>query len=626
MKLYLLRYTAVRQVLLLLLYSASLTFSLWLAYGFRFDFKIDSKLMSEIRSMVLWIVPVKLLLLVLFRQFEGWLSYFSIPDLARLFYALGGSFAFIVSVWFYTGGAAAPPRGVILADFVLSFMGLAAARLCFRLFRERYLARHNQQHRRARRVGIVGAGDVGASLARELTTKRGLGLQPVVFFDDNKLKWGSRVHNIPVIGPPEKLLERKLTFNIEEVIIAIPTATAKRIGEIVKVLQKAQIKFETVPSMEQLAMGTVKVSQLRNVDIEDLLGREPVKLDTENIRQVLSGKTVIVTGAGGSIGSELCRQIASFKPNRLVLVDQSEVQLFAIEQELISLGYGNIIVPIIADVCDKGRMQFVVQRFKPHVFFHAAAHKHVPMMENQPCQAIHNNTFGTALVAELAQKAGSERFVLVSTDKANNPTSVMGASKRLAEVFVQSLHGSNSGHTKFIAVRFGNVLGSSGSVIPTFHRQIAAGGPVTVTHPEVTRFFMTIPEAVGLVLQSCAQGQGGEIFVLDMGNPIKIVDLARQLIELTGLKPDEDIEIKFTGLRPGEKLYEEVSHVGENLVPTHHPKIMRFISKPAPLKQVRQNFELLRSRVVASETTPLKLVLKDMLPEYTPYIQDRTED
>jgi FlaA1/EpsC-like NDP-sugar epimerase len=351
------------------------------------------------------------------------------------------------------------------------------------------------------------------------------------------------------------------------------------------------------------------------------LGREPVKLETENIRSILEDQVVMVTGAGGSIGSELCRQIAAFNPEKLLLVEQSEVQIFQIEQELIGLGYDGAFVPLVADILDYPRMNSIFEQYRPQVVFHAAAHKHVPMMENSPGEAVKNNSLGTAQVAELALEYEVKRFVLISTDKAINPTSVMGATKRLAEIFLQSLGASQPSVTKFMAVRFGNVLGSSGSVVPIFNKQIAAGGPVRVTHPEVTRYFMTIPEAVGLVLQSAAQGEGGEIFVLDMGKPVKIVDLARQLIELSGLKPDVDIEIEFTGLRPGEKLYEELSHASEDCVPTDHPKIMRFISRPTPLGVVREQFRELTQTLHLAEPDQLKILLLKAVPEYKPHVK-----
>lgn len=612
--------SATRIALLTVFYTVGLWLSLWFAFLLRFDFELPSDQIIKLVEASAWVIPFKLLMLLVFRQFEGLLSYFSIPDLRRLSLAAVSGSGAIFLVWLYSHATQAPPRGVILIDFMVSFLGLAGTRLACRIIRERYLAPQGRLSHRARRVGIIGAGDVGANLARELATKRGLGLQPVAFFDDDPLKWRSRVHDIPVVGAPEVLQNHKLNLQLEEVIIAMPSAPAKRIGEVVKLLQRAHMKFETVPSMDQLATGKVKVSQLRSVEIQDLLGREPVELETDNIRQLLQGTVVMVTGAGGSIGAELSRQIASFNPTRLLLLDQSEGALFQIEQELISQGYGGIILPLVADIMDQPRVRSLLQRFSPKVLFHAAAHKHVPMMESQPGEAIKNNVFGTIQLQELATAHGVDRFVLISTDKAINPTSVMGGTKRLAEIFMQALHASNSHKTKLMAVRFGNVLGSSGSVIPIFNKQIALGGPVKVTHPEVTRYFMTIPEAAGLVLQSAAQGEGGEIFVLDMGKPVKIVDLARSLIELNGLKPEEDIEIEFIGLRPGEKLFEELSYQGENITPTTHPKIMRFVCQPQPMDEIRQILKEMSDDLHDAEPNQLKLLLKRAVPEYQPYL------
>ena len=437
-------------------------------------------------------------------------------------------------------------------DFVFALVGLTGVRLLLRASRETLGSGRRGEGRKSHRVGIVGAGDAGAVLAKELSLKPGYGLHPIAFFDDDKRKRHSRVHDIPVLGPPEKLLEVREKLEIKEVIIAMPSASARRVGEIVRLLRQAGLPCKTIPSLDQLALGQVKVSQLRNVEVEDLLGRERVELETDNIRQVLQGRVVMVTGAGGSIGSELCRQIAAFNPARLLLVDRSEPQLFQIEQELIASGHAESVVPLVGDITDRARMGQILSTFPTNVIFHAAAHKHVPMMEHQPGEAIKNNTLGTAQMADLALENGVDHFVLISTDKAINPTSVMGATKRLAEMYIQAMQAAYSTKTKFMAVRFGNVLGSSGSVIPVFRRQISEGGPVRVTHPDMTRYFMTIPEASMLVLQSATQGAGGEIFVLDMGKPIKIVDLARQMIELSGLKPDEDIRIEFTGTQRGE--------------------------------------------------------------------------
>ncbi|HVK57309.1 MAG TPA: polysaccharide biosynthesis protein, partial [Candidatus Kapabacteria bacterium] len=464
-----------RPIILVALYTAVLSVSLYVSYLLRFDFRLPPEFVVQMKTHWLWVIALKLTVLVLFGQFAGLLSYFSIPDLRRLFFACCVASGSLLVIRYSNPQFYPAPRGVILADFVFSFLGVSVVRVLFRILRERYFSPQSKTQRRRRRVGIFGAGDVGANLARELLAKRGLGLQPVAFFDDDRHKWRSRVHDIPVIGAPESLLDSRLNLQLEEVIIAMPGAPARRIGELVKLLQQTRLRFETVPSMDQLATGKVKVSQLRNVEIQDLLGREPVELETANISSLLKGRVVMVTGAGGSIGSELCRQISSFNPQRLLLVEQSEVQIFPIEQELIERGYGGVVLPLVADVLDTARMRHIFSRFRPAVVFHAAAHKHVPMMESQPSEAIKNNSFGTARLAELSLEFGVERFVLISTDKAINPTNVMGATKRLAEIYLQALSASAPKSTKFMAVRFGNVLGSSGSVIPIFKKQIAAG-------------------------------------------------------------------------------------------------------------------------------------------------------
>jgi FlaA1/EpsC-like NDP-sugar epimerase len=406
----------------------------------------------------LWELAVKLFALLVFGQITGLLGYFSIPDLQRIGLAMASSSLVIYGTRWFPGQPYGEPRGVLLVDFLLSTAGVCLVRLACRMYRERYNSGLEHENHTRRRVGIVGAGDVGASLARDLMARRGLGMEPVVFFDDEKSKWKSSIYGVPVMGPPEILRRSNLNLRLEEVIIAMPSAPAKRIGEIVKLLQGAHLKFQTVPSIDQLATGKVKVSRLRSVEIQDLLGREPVKLETENIRHLLRDHVVAITGAGGSIGSELCRQVASFNPKLLLLIEQSEVRIFEIEQELIGMGYGGTILPLVADILDEPRMHYIFNRFAPQILFHAAAHRHVPMMESQPGEAIKNNSLGTARLAELALESGLERFVMISTDKAINPTNVMGASKRLAEIYVQALHAANPGRTKFMAVRFGNVL------------------------------------------------------------------------------------------------------------------------------------------------------------------------
>jgi len=451
-----------------------------------------------------------------------------------------------------------------------------------------------------------------------------------------------------VVGRPEDIGRINGAATLAKAIIAMPSAPARRVQEVVKLFAKQGLKVETLPSIEELASGRVLTSRIRPVEVQDLLGRQAVELDSEGIRLSLVKRVVMVTGAGGSIGSELCRQIAAVNPARLLLVEQSEAALFLIEQELNEAGLGGVIVPLVADVLDRDRMQYIFDRYRPQVIFHAAAHKHVYLMERQPAEAIRNNAAGTRRLAELAAANGVEGFVLISTDKAINPTNVMGATKRLAELQLMALAATaepvlgdppaapvasaasspsrapfdrrpreHTGPTKFMAVRFGNVLGSSGSVIPIFKRQIANGGPVTVTHPEVTRYFMTIPEAVGLVLQSFVLGRGGEIFVLDMGQPVKIVDLARQMIELSGFRVGEDIEIVFSGLKPGEKLFEELQHHSEAYTPTAHPRIMRFTSRAiVALDDVRA----LEERLFQLDSNQLKGELKRLVPEYRPHL------
>jgi FlaA1/EpsC-like NDP-sugar epimerase len=603
---------------LLLLYAIELTASLWLAYELRFDFAVD-RLSSQERLFVLfWLIPLQLLFLGLFQQLTPLLGYFSTPDLARIFHALALSSIVVLVVWIIQGTGFAPPRGVIGLDFVFCLVGLTGVRLALRSLRESLSVSSQREGRRARRVAIIGAGDAGAVLAHELSLKPGYGLDPIAFFDDDPRKLNSRVHGIPVLGPPEKLLAVSAKLDIQEAIIAMPSAPAKRVGEIVRILRQAHLQCKTVPSLDQLALGQVRVSQLRDVEVQDLLGREKVELETENIRLALQDRVVLVTGAGGSIGSELCRQIATYSPARLLLVDRSEPHVFQIQQELIGLGHAGRIIPLVADILDLPRMEDIFSRFHPQVIFHAAAHKHVPMMECQPGEAIKNNTLGTAGLAEMASEFKVDRFILISSDKAINPTSVMGVTKRLAEMYIQTLHASRKNQTKFMAVRFGNVLGSSGSVIPLFQKQIAEGGPVRVTHPDMTRYFMTIPEASMLVLQSAAQGTGGEIFVLDMGKPVKIVDLARQMIELSGLKPDKDIQIEFVGIRPGEKLFEEISRRGERFVSTTHPKILRFVSPPLDLGEIQRIMRRLGDNLFQLEPDQLKLLLKAAVPEYDP--------
>ena len=423
---------------------------------------------------------------------------------------------------------------------------------------------------------IIGAGEAGSVIVKELENSQCPNTKAVAIIDDDCYKMGKKLHGIPILGNRNDIMRVAKEKSIDEIIIAIPSAPSQEINKIFTECTKTRCKVRILPSISHIIDGKVSIKKVRDVQIEDLLGREQVKVDLENIALYLNGKVILVTGGGGSIGSELCRQIASYVPKQLVILDNYENNAYDIKNEL-NYKYPNLkLKVVIANIRDKQRLDSIFNEYRPQVVFHAAAHKHVPLMEDNPSEAIKNNVFGTLNMAECADKYGVLKFILISTDKAVNPTNVMGATKRIAEMIIQAT--GRYSKTDFAAVRFGNVLGSNGSVIPLFKKQIEQGGPVTVTHPEVTRFFMTIPEAVQLVIQAGAMAKGGEIFVLDMGQPVKIADLARSLIKLSGYKPDEDIKIVFTGLRPGEKLYEELLLEEEGLMATRHDKI--FVAKP----------------------------------------------
>ena len=504
------------------------------------------------------------------------------------------------------------PRSVIVVDWIGSIILVGGFRLILRLAREAFSSLPLEKGGR-KRVAIVGAGNAGESLAREIQRLYRFRYHLVGFFDDDPRKQGLWLHDVKVLGPIGSLGEFVSPHGIEEVIIAAPTASGETMRNIVDKCKSAGVHPRTVPGFDQLIDGRVTVSQIRDVAIEDLLGREPVELEEGLIRGFIHRKCVLVTGAGGSIGSELCRQIAGYWPRKLVLVEQSEPALFEVHRELERSHADIVTVPVIADVTDDKRMERVFADHSPAVIFHAAAHKHVPMMEWNPGEALKNNVFGTRTVADLADRFGAEAFVLISTDKAVNPTSVMGASKRLCEMYVQAM--SDHSQTHFSAVRFGNVLGSAGSVVPIFKEQIARGGPVTVTDPEMKRYFMTIPEACQLVMEAAAMGAGGEIFVLDMGEPVKIVDLARDLISFSGFRPGEDIQIEYTGLRPGEKLFEEIGFDAEKMDRTRHPKIFTGRLTPLSVDTVRASLRRLGEIVNETSNDLIRECLMDLIPE-----------
>jgi len=469
--------------------------------------------------------------------------------------------------------------GIILIDWGLSFLALVTPRILRRLQTEHRQRRHWRQPVR-RRALLIGAGDAGQLVLRELNQRPDLGVDVVGMLDDDPEKLRRRIGTLTVFGTTHDLAKLVDSLAIDQVIIAMPSAPASEIRRIVDVCRQVEVETKILPGLFELINGRVSVSQLREVSLEDLLGREAVKLDTAAIAGYLENKCVLVTGAGGSIGSELCRQIVRYQPHRLILLGKGENSIFSIYQELQGRPEPVDFLPIIADIRDQNRLEQIFDSLRPDVIFHAAAHKHVPLMESNVCEAVTNNIFGTQVVAQLASRSGVNTFILVSSDKAVNPSSVMGATKRIAELIVQDL--ATKSKTKYVSVRFGNVLASRGSVVPIWRQQIANGGPVTVTHPEATRYFMLIPEAVQLIMQAATLGAGGEIFVLDMGSPVKILDLANDLIKFSGLRPGQDIQIEFTGLRPGEKLHEELLTASEALSKTSYEKIL--VGQPESLE------------------------------------------
>jgi FlaA1/EpsC-like NDP-sugar epimerase len=470
------------------------------------------------------------------------------------------------------------PLSVLFLDGLLTGVFAAVPRLAVRSYGRR------AQSRRligAKRVLIVGAGAAGELIVKELLAHPHLGLNPIGFVDDDASKHGHRMHNRLVLGPVSSLRDLIMQYEVDEVIIAMPRASGQTVRQVVRAGLEVGVSTRTIPALSDILSGRVPVGSLRQVEIQDLLRRDPIKTDLDQVRSLATGETVLVTGAGGSIGSELCRQLARLEPAQIVLLGHGENSIFDIMAELAERHPTVNAVPIICDVRDRERLRAVFERYQPYSVFHAAAHKHVPLMEANVSEAVTNNVLGTKNVSELAAEFGVDHLVMISTDKAVRPTSVMGATKRVAEQIVQEI--AESRERNFVAVRFGNVLGSRGSVIPTFLRQIQAGGPVTITHPEMRRYFMTIPEAVQLVLQAGAIGRGGEVFVLDMGEPVRILDLATDLIRLSGLEVGTDIEIRFTGTRPGEKLYEELFFDSENAFPTGHPKVLRARNGTLPI-------------------------------------------
>ena len=590
--------------------------SLLLAYSFRFDFAIPSNYWARIRSLIPAVLIIKLVVFRQFGCFRGWWRYVSMPDLVQIVKAsILGSIIFVVYVvLIYRLDQI--PRSVLILDGVFCFLLISGIRFLTRAFREHYIPYQPENELPQTRALIIGAGDAGQLIVREIRSNPQLNLDMIGFIDDDPVKRKGAFQGLTVLGTQQdldKIVRRK---SVDEIIIAIPSASGRQIRAIVERCRESNVRFRILPGVGELIDGRVSIQQIRDIDLNDLLGREQIFLDEMEVNHYLQEKRVLVTGAGGSIGSEICRQIAQFNPQKLILFENGETPLFLIEQELIRTFPHLSIVPIIGDVRNRSRVNVIFDEQQPQVVFHAAAYKHVPMMENNPAEAVNNNVQGTRLLAEAADLIGVEKFVMISTDKAVRPTNVMGATKRVAELFVQSLNKRSK--TSFVTTRFGNVLGSNGSVIPTFKEQIKKGGPVTVTHPDVTRFFMTIPEATQLVLQAGSMGSGGEIYLFDMGDAVKIQFLAEELIRLSGLQPHEDIEIVYTGLRPGEKLYEELLLADEGVLSTSHDKICIAQSVTPIHAELVSLIDNLVAAAKALDLPAIRESLQLLVPEYSP--------
>lgn len=616
-----------RRAAIVLTHILSFSLSLFLSFLLINNMRLEKAWLGyNLPLMLLFTMPIKLIVFGLFKQYRGWWRYVGISDLLQIGKASLVSTVIIVIFWYAghqiefvrlrLGSLDRNADALIMLDWLATIMILAGMRMLVRMYHEEFRSENGAG---LKRFLIVGAGDAGEALLREIMRMKVEQYDVAGFIDDDPRKQGMSIHGVSVLGTVEELPKVCVKHNIEEIAIAIPGASHKQLRRVVQICQGTKVRFSTVPSITDIATGKLKVSQIRDVDISDLLGRDEVQLDLDLIEKFLKDKVILVTGAGGSIGSEMCRQVCRFSPKQLLLIEQAENPLFFIERELRNQFPDVPLVPLIRNITNYERIRQVFTDYRPEVVIHAAAHKHVPLMEQNPGEAVINNIIGTRNLADASNESGSAEFVMISTDKAVNPTSIMGSTKRIAEMYTQNLNRRSDTH--FTTVRFGNVLGSNGSVVPIFKKQIAAGGPVTVTHPDMERYFMTIPEASQLVLQAATMGKGGEIFVLDMGEAVKIVHLARELITLSGFRPDEDIDIVFNGMRPGEKLFEELSIEGEDMLPTRHPKIAAWQNKPVDRAVLHNYIEEMVLVAKSQDHSKIVSVIKKLIPEY---IGDKT--
>lgn len=582
---------------------------------FEFSFQaIERTYLERYERIVIPGILLTLLFYFIWKLYKSVWRYASANELINIFLATSCSATALYLYSYFTNNVM-PKSFYILFWFLLIGM-TSCVRFGYRILRVFQNKRRSVLERRVGvNVMVIGAGAAGNMILREIESSQYLNMFVKCIIDDNEGCHGKIMRGVPVAGGRDMILEAVRNYSIDEIIFAIPSASPQTRKEILDICKESGCKLRSLPGMYQLVNGEVSVSKLKEVEVEDLLGREPIQINTEEVLDFLNGRTVLVTGGGGSIGSELCRQIASHSPRQLIIVDIYENNAYEIQQELLRSYPKLNLVVLIASVRNTNRMDAIFNTYRPDIVYHAAAHKHVPLMEVSPNEAVKNNVMGTYKTAKAAIRYGTKKFVMISTDKAVNPTNIMGATKRICEMLVQMMNRKSD--TNFVAVRFGNVLGSNGSVIPLFKKQIAEGGPVTVTHPDIIRYFMTIPEAVSLVLQAGAYAGGGEIYILDMGKPVKILDLATNLIKLSGYRPGEDIEIKFTGLRPGEKMYEELLMGEEGLRKTENSQI--FIGKPIEFDE--EKFEVQLDELISAakeETADIRQRIREIVPTYQP--------
>ena len=606
--------------LLLVLYDVfAVIISVYLSLLLQFDGYIPSFYKDELQKLWLMSILICLFFNGIFHIYSSMLRFASIYELKKIIYAVISTVVFeIISL---TAINLEMPWAWYISYGLVLMAILGGSRFAYRIYKDNKKINVNKVSKQENNVMIVGAGDAGDKVLREIIKSANIHKRVKCFIDDDLAKQDHSIHGVPIVGTRKDIVRMCKKYDIDEIFVAMPSADPKEIADILNICKETHCKLKKLPGIYQLVNGDVTVSKLKQVEVQDLLGRDSIEVNLDDIMGYTKGKVIMVTGGGGSIGSELCRQIAANFPKQLIIVDIYENNAYDIQLEL-KRRYPDLnLETMIASVRDEGKVKDLFARFRPDIIYHAAAHKHVPLMEDSPNEAVKNNVFGTLNVARAADEYGAEKFILISTDKAVNPTNIMGATKRICEMIVQTIN--KHSHTDFVAVRFGNVLGSNGSVIPLFKKQIEQGGPVTVTHPEITRFFMTIPEAVSLVLQAGAFAKGGEIFILDMGKPVKIVDLAYNLIKLSGYEPGEDIKIIFTGLRPGEKLYEEILMDEEGLQTTKNKMI--HIGKPIPIDEEHFYGQLERLyRLAYDETSQMKHIVSELVPTY--HIKENKEE